>query len=82
MDILPNPKEVGEFITADHMIFSEGNESRNHDTVALVIQDSYTKRLQAHPAQHKSADECFTAFRRLTGVGEEAGHVHSDGAKS
>ena len=57
------------------MIFNEGNESRNHDNVALVIQDSYTYWLQAYPAQHKSADECFAGFLRFMGVGKEAGRV-------
>ena len=78
VDSLPKPKEFGEFLTADHMIFGDGNESRNHDTVALVIQDSCTYWLQAYPAQHKSADECYAAFRRFIGVGKEAGHVYSD----
>ena len=80
-DSLPKPKAFGEFITADHIIMNEGNESRNHDRVALVVQDSYSYWLQAYPAQHKSADECFAAFRRFIGVGKEAGHCYTDGSE-
>ena len=52
-DSLPKPSAFGQFISADHAIFNEGFESRKHDTVALIIQDSYAYWLQAYPAKHK-----------------------------
>ena len=39
-DSLPKPTAFGQFVSADHAIFNEGNESRLHDTVALIVQDS------------------------------------------
>ena len=41
-DSLPKPTAFGQFLSADHAIFNEGNASRLHDTVALIVQDSYT----------------------------------------
>ena len=52
-DSLPKPKVFGEFISADHAIFGDGHVSRKQDAVALIIQDSYTCWLQAHPARQK-----------------------------
>ena len=40
LDSLPKPTNFGEFLTADHIIMNEGDEPRNHDRVALVVQDS------------------------------------------
>jgi hypothetical protein len=80
-DSLPKPTAFGQMISADHAIFNEDFESRKHDTVALVVQDAFTYWLQAYPAKRKTADECYTAFRRFMGVGKEAGHCWSDGSE-
>ena len=39
-DSLPKPTAFGQFISADHAIFNENHQSRQHDTVALIIQDT------------------------------------------
>ena len=77
-DSLPKPTRFGEYLSADHAIFNAGFESRRHDTVALIAQDSFTYWLQAYPAKRKTADECEMAFKRFVGVGTNADHVWSD----
>ena len=41
-DRLLKPTAFGGLISADHAIVNEGNQSRKHETVALIVQDSFT----------------------------------------
>ena len=77
-DILPKATSFGQFICADHAIFTEGSQSRKHVTVVLIMQDSFTYWPQAYPAERKTAEECYTGFRRFMGVGKEADHCYSE----
>ena len=42
-------KMSGDLITADHQDFSEGCESRNNQTYAVVVQDLETQWIQFYP---------------------------------
>ena len=42
-DKLPEPKKFADAVTADHKILNEDDESREHDRVALIIMDRFTR---------------------------------------
>ena len=42
-DSLPEPKKFADAVTADHKILDEDDESRQHDRVALIIMDRFTR---------------------------------------
>ena len=54
---MPRAEHFGEFITADHKIFSEESESRNNHRYAVVLQDLATQVLQSYPCQTKTSQE-------------------------
>ena len=78
---LHNPKGFGDMMTADHAVSNEGQQSRKHDTVALVVQGLYMYWRHSYPAKHKSDVKGHDALRRPMDVGKEAGHVWTDGAE-
>ena len=45
-DQLPEPKKFSDAMTADHKILNEDDESREHDRVALIVMDRFTRWLQ------------------------------------
>ena len=59
------PKKFGDLLTADHKIIGErtaSNSSKDNNRVALVIQDFYTRYIDAYPAPSRDADECRQAL--------------------
>ena len=77
-DDLPPPKKFADAITADHAILDKGGESRDGDKVVLIIQDQYTKFLQAYPSVSKNTHETFLAFQKFLGPGTTARHAYTD----
>ena len=51
--VVPKAENVGDLITADHKILSEGSESRNNHRYAVVVQDLATQWLQSYPCKTK-----------------------------
>ena len=49
--------KIGDLITADHKILSEGSESRNNHRYAVVVQDLATQWLQSCPCKTKTFQE-------------------------
>ena len=50
-------ENVGDLITADHQIHSDGCESRNNHRYAVVVQDSATPWIQSYPWETKTSQE-------------------------
>ena len=48
---------LGNLISADHKILSEGSESRNNHRCAVVVQDLATQWLQSYPCKTKTSQE-------------------------
>ena len=58
VDGLPPVKELGDHITADHIVFfASENESRLGHRNALIIQDALSNWLQSFPTKNKDATE-------------------------
>lgn len=72
---LPEPKQFGDFLTADTAIINEHDASRDHDRNATVIQDKYTYWLQGFPSKTKDTEETRKAFQRFLGPYIKAHHV-------
>ena len=52
--VVPCAENVGDLITADHKVLSEGFESRNKHLYAFVVQDLATQWNQAYPCKNKN----------------------------
>ena len=52
---LPTP--FGDLITADHKVLNLGQESRNNDQYALIVQDECWYWTQSYPTKRKDAAE-------------------------
>ena len=52
--VVPRAENVGDLITADHKVLSEGFESRNNHRYAVVVQDLATQWIQAYPCKNKN----------------------------
>ena len=50
-------ENVGDLITADHKVLSEGCESRNNHRCAVVVQDLATQWIQSYPCKTKTSQE-------------------------
>ena len=79
-DDLPQPKDFGDVITADHAIISEDHASRSGCRTALVIQDRATQWIQAYAAVQHTKEETMCAFQRFLGPGIAPKHVYTDGS--
>ena len=54
---VPRAEKFGDLITADHIVFSEGGESRNNHRYAVVVQDLATQWIQSYPCKTKTSQE-------------------------
>ena len=52
--VVPKAENVGDLITADHKVLSEGSESRNNHRYAVVVQDLATQWLQSYSCKTKN----------------------------
>ena len=55
--VVPKAENFGDSLTADHIILSEGSESRNNHRYAVVVQDLATQWLQSYPCRTKTSQE-------------------------
>ena len=52
--VVPRADNLGDLITADHKVLSEGYESRNNHRYAVVVQDLATQWLQFYSCKTKT----------------------------
>ena len=53
----PRAGNVGDLITADYKVLSEGCESRNNHRYAAVVQDLATQWIQSYPCKTRTSQE-------------------------
>ena len=56
---------LGDLITADHKVLSEGCESRNNHRHAVVVQDLATQWIQAYPCKNKTSQETQRSLQKF-----------------
>ena len=82
-DDLPQPKEFGDGITADHAILNDILPS-DYEKVASIIQDRFTSFMMGFPARSKNALETRVAFQRYLGPEfrrGKVGAIYTDNSK-
>ena len=52
--VVPKAEHVGDLITADHKVLSEGCESRNNHRYAVMVQDLARQWVQSYPCKTKN----------------------------
>ena len=55
--VVPKAETLGDLITADHKVLSEGCESRHYHRYAVVVQDLATQWIQSYPCKTKTSQE-------------------------
>ena len=58
-------ENVGDLITADHNVLSEGCEPRNNHRHAVVVQDLATKWIQSYPCKTKTSQETQRSLQKF-----------------
>ncbi len=71
----------GSMLTSDHKVLLENQASRQGDKYAIIIQDSFTKWLQAFPTKTKGHEEVIASFKRFMPPGTKPDHVYTDNSK-
>ena len=75
--IVPRAENVGDLITADHKVLSEGRESRNNHRYAVVVQDLATLWIQSYPCKTKTSQGNSEELAKVLGADEETkSHLH------
>ena len=80
-DGLPRATHFGNMLTSDHKVLLENQASRHGDKYAIIIQDSFTKWLQAFPTKTKGHEEVIASFLRFMPPGMKPDHVYTDNSK-
>ena len=62
---VPRAENVGDVITADHRVLSEGCESRNNNRYAIVVQDLATQWIQSSPCKTKTSQETQRSLQKF-----------------
>ena len=63
--VVPRAENLGDLITADHKVHSEGCESRNNHRYAIVVQDLATQWIQSYPCKTKTSQETQRSFQKF-----------------
>ena len=57
--------KIGDLITADHKVLSEGCESRHNHRYAVVVPDLATQWTQSHPRRTKTSQETEKSLQKF-----------------
>ena len=83
--VVPRADHFGELITADHIVLSEGSESRNNHRCGVVVQDLATQWIQFFPCKTKTSQETQKGLQKyvlavfMTRDVEGLGSIHDEG---
>ena len=69
---VPRAVNFGDLITADHKVLSDNCESRNNHRYAVVVQDSATQWVQAHPCKNKNFTRNPEKLAKVLGARQES----------
>ena len=62
---VPRAEKIGDLITADHKVLSEGCESRNNHRYAVVVQDLATQWIESYPCKTKTSQETQRSLQKF-----------------
>ena len=62
---VPRAEKIGDVVTADHKVLSEGCESRNNHRYAVVVQDLATHWIQSYPCKNKTSQETQRSLQKF-----------------
>ena len=79
-DGLPPAQKFGDRLTADHKTLADDQSARSGARYALVIQDEYSKWIQAYATKTRSHEEVVMAFSRFMPLNTKPMHVYVDNA--
>ena len=65
---VPRAENVGDLITADHKVLSEGCRSRNNHRYAVVVQDLATQWIQSYPCKTKTSQKTQRELAKVLGA--------------
>ena len=70
----------GDCVTADHIIVGEKQESKRHDTVAVIVQDRATYWLAGYPKASKTTEDTVAALQHFVGPNDKVKFFYTDGS--
>ena len=79
-DGLPPAGRFGDRLTADHKTLSEEQSARGGERYALIVQDEYSKWIQAYATHTRSHEDVVMAFSRFMPPNTKPAHVYVDNA--
>ena len=65
-------ENLGDLITADHKVLSEGCESRNNHRYAVVVQDLATQWIRSYPCNSKNFSRDGRELAKVLGAEDQA----------
>ena len=71
-------ENVGDLITADHKVLSEGFESRNNHRYAVVVQDLATHWILLYPSKTKTSQETQRSLPKFSEPNETPKVIYTD----
>ena len=71
-------ESVGDFVTADHKVLSEGCESRNNHRYAVVVQDLAAQWIQSYPCKTKTSQENERELAKVLGAEWESKVIYTN----
>ena len=75
---VPRAENVGDLITADHKVLSEGCESRNNHRYAVVVQDLATQWIQSYPCKTKTSQETQRSLQKFLEPNRKPKVIYTD----
>ena len=75
---VPRAENVGDLMTADHKVLSEGCESRNNHRYAVVVQDLATQSIQSYPCKTKTSQKTQKSMRKFLEPTKEPKVIYTD----
>ena len=76
--VVPRAENLGDLITADHKVLSEGCESRNNHRYAVVVQDLATQWIQLHPCKAKTSQETQRSLQKFLEPNRKPEVIYTD----
>ena len=70
--------KIGDRITADHKVLSEGCESRNNHRYAVVVQDLATQWIQSYPCKTKTSEETQKSLQKFVEQTKKPQVIYTD----
>ena len=76
--VVHRAENVGDLITADHKVLSEGCESRNNHRYAVVVQDLATQWIQSYPCKTKTSQETQRSLQKFLEPNRKPKVIYTD----